>query len=263
MALSIAVTLAGCSPVASPPVAAEPSAVQLPRVPRIGFLTSSPPDSLVAQGGYQQLLQGLRDYGYLEGETILIEYRSSDGHPERFPALAAELINLSVDAIVVGDARAVSDTLEATTTIPVITPSGDIWGARYVSSLSRPGGNLTGLTNVATGLSGKRLELLLEAVPGASRVAVLRNAALPSGEPLWSESQAAARALGIQLVPLEIYSAADISTAFERAKAEAADALIVLPDPLANTNAREISGWPINHAFPPCMECVHSWKSAG
>jgi len=176
----------------------------------------------------------------MEGETVTIEYRSSDGRPERFPALAAELASLPVDAIVVGDARALTDALAATTTIPVVTPIGDPSGAGIEPSLSSPGGNLTGVTNLATGLSGKRLQLLHDVVPGASRIGVLRNAALPSSEPLMAETRAAAQARGIELVELEIQSASDIAGAFELATGEVVQGLIVLPDPLANINAQEI-----------------------
>jgi putative ABC transport system substrate-binding protein len=198
----------------------------------------------------------------VEGETIVIEYRSSDGQPERFPALAAELAELPVDAIVVGDFRALADALKATTTIPVVTPIGDASGTGLEPSLPTPSGNLTGVTNLATGLSGKRLQLLHAVAPAASRVAVLRNAALPNSGPLMAESQAAAQTLGIELLELEIQSADDIEGAFGRATAEGADGLVVLPDPLANTNAREIVRR-ANQAGLPTMYGVRLFVDAG
>src|SRR5262245_12529225 len=141
---------------------------QSPKIPRIGYLTvadSSRP--------YQAFLQGLHDLGYVEGRNIAIEYRSADGKRERVPGLAAELVRLKVDIIVTDGIGPSQDAKKATSTIPIVmTSSGDPVGIGLIASLSRPGGNVTGLTSFSAGLGGKLLELLKEVVPRLARVAI-------------------------------------------------------------------------------------------
>ena len=212
------------------------------RVHRVGYLTSSAPDSPASVDGFQQFRQRLQEIGYVEGQNLAIEYRYSDGKDERFSLLADELVGLPVDVIVVGDSRAIPTVKAATSIIPIVMAnSGDVVGQGLVQSLAQPGGNLTGLTNLSRPLNGKRLELLLAAVPGASRVAVLWNSAHP-GEALdWGDSQTVAPTLGIELVSLGVQSAEELEGAFHTAIGKHADALYVMPDPLTNTSAKRIA----------------------
>jgi len=162
------------------------------KVYRIGYLApDSPPAHL-----WEALLDGLRERGYLEGRNLVFERRFSEGQAERFPELAAELVRLRVDCIIVPTTPAALAAKHATQTIPiVITAAIDPVGTGLVASLARPGGNLTGLSVLAPELNGKRLELLKEVVPGMNRVAVFWNAANPANASAWQETQAAARAL--------------------------------------------------------------------
>jgi putative ABC transport system substrate-binding protein len=151
------------------PVAAE--AQQAAKAPRIGYLAGN----LAASPHlHEAFRQGLRDLGYVEGRNVVIEYRDAEGKYERFPALAAELVALKVDVIVAANSLAVLPAKQATRTIPIVfTVAANPVGSGLVSSLARPGGNVTGLSFLAPELVGKRLELLTQAVPGVSRVAVL------------------------------------------------------------------------------------------
>src|SRR5580765_5781109 len=155
------------------------AAQQPKKVPRIGFVSGignpSNPGPNVA--GFRQ---GLRDFGYIEGKNILVEYRYTEGKGDRNPSLVAELVQLKVDVLVVGGPGGLSAAKQATKTIPiVIVTQADPVGSGYIDSLARPGGNITGLTRLTRELSGKRLELLKEAVPGISRVGVLWDGNAP------------------------------------------------------------------------------------
>jgi len=146
------------------------------KVYRLGVLVST------AQGFQREpLLQGLRELGYIEGKNITIEYRSAEGDFKRLPEFAAELVRLKVDVIVSSSNPAIIALKQATNTIPVVmTIVGDPVGAGFIASLAHPGGNITGLTNIAEQLSGKRLELLKEINPKIARVAVFRNPTIPT-----------------------------------------------------------------------------------
>ena len=183
------------------------------RVYRIGFLDTTP---LLAPR-WEALLDGLRERGYREGQNLVFERRFSDGHAERFPELAAELVRLRVDCIIVTTTPAALAAQHATQTIPIVmTAVLDPVGAGLVASLAWPGGNLTGLSVVGPQLSAKRLELLQEVVPGMTRVAVLWNAANPANAAVWHETQAAARALGLLLHSQEVRGPQDLEGAFAR-----------------------------------------------
>src|SRR5215813_1241253 len=187
------------------PLAAE--AQQPGKVYRIGYLDTTPPPAHV----WDALLDGLRERGYSEGRNLVFERRFSEGHAERFPELAAELVRLRVDCIIVPTTPAALAAKNATQTIPIVmTTANDPVGAGLVASLARPGGNLTGLSTLAPELSGKRLELLQEVVPGLTQVAVLWNAANPANTSVWQETQAAARALGLQLHAQDVRSPQDL-----------------------------------------------------
>lgn len=189
------------------------------KVARIGLIRSgSPPDPFV-----EAFLQGLRDLGYVEGRTIAIEYRWAEGRRERIPEFAEELVRLKVDVIVTPDVQLIK---RVTATIPVVSPTmTDPVGAGLVASLTRPGGNITGLSLMSRELSAKRLELLKETVPKVSRVAVLRDPRTTvSVEPM----DAAARTLGLALQILEVRSVDDFEKAFAAAKQAQAGAVNIL-----------------------------------
>jgi putative ABC transport system substrate-binding protein len=185
--------------------------------------------------------QGLRDLGYIEGQNITIEYRHADNQRDRLPALAAELVRLPVDVLVTGGENAARVVQQATHTIPIVLAAGeDPVELGLVASLARPGGNLTGLSLMSVELEGKRLELLKEAVPTASRVGVLFNPASTGVIPRWRETESAARSLGVQLHPLEVRSAEELERAFAAATSAGVGALIVWRNFLIDTHRTRI-----------------------
>ena len=180
--------------------------------------------------------QGLRELGYIEGRNILIEYRWAEGNTELFPVLAAELVAFKVDVIVTaGGTLGALAAKRATTTLPIVfTVVGDPIAEGLVTSLARPGGNLTGLSNVTTDMVGKWIELLKQVVPGVSLIAVLlKPDSMPEGakEVRLKEAAVSARALGVQLQVMEAGDAADFDTAFSDMSAKRAGALVVLTTP--------------------------------
>ena len=185
--------------------------------------------------------RGLRDLGYTEGQNLVIEWRYAEGKRERLPALAAELVKLKVDVIVAWNTPAAEAAKQVTGTVPIVavTPADPV-GSGLVASLARPGGNVTGLTILAPELSGKRLQLLKEVVPRASRVAVLWNPAHPIAAVYLRETEVAARALGVQLQVLEARVPNDFASAFSAMTKERAQALVVLPDPMSFVNRRQL-----------------------
>jgi putative ABC transport system substrate-binding protein len=193
-------------------------AQQPTKVPRIGWLVYGSPSPESGLGLDEALRQGLRDLGYVEGKNIAFEYRYAEGRPERLPGLAADLVRLKVDLIIApGDVAKVAR--EATATIPIVMmSSNDPVRAGYVASLARPGGNVTGVTFIFDELAGKRLELLKEAVPAITRVAVLWNPTHVDNE--FQEMQGAARTLGIHLQSLEVRAPGELDGAFQAASRE-------------------------------------------
>jgi putative tryptophan/tyrosine transport system substrate-binding protein len=220
--------LTGSAALLAAPVAAE--AQEATKIPRIGWLANNPP---AAPHLLEAFRQGLRELGYVEGHNVVIEYRSSDGNPERLPALAAELVALKVDVIVSGTVLAVLSAKQATRTIPIVfTVAADPIASGLVTSLARPGGNVTGLSILAPELIGKRLELLTEAAPAISPVAVLWE---PSGlgertdKDLLKRAEVAGQALGVRLQFVEARGPADFDRAFSDMTRARAGALTVLP----------------------------------
>ena len=185
--------------------------------------------------------QGLRDLGYVEGQNLVIERRYAEGSTESLRDLAAELVRLQVDVIVTGGANAARVAQHATRTIPIVfMASSDPVGVGLVTSLARPGGNITRLSSLGPELGGKRLELLKEAVPTASRVVVLFNPANISAGHQWREMEGAAWSLGVQLHALEVHHADELEHAFDTATGEGAGALIVFGDFLLGTHRTRI-----------------------
>jgi putative ABC transport system substrate-binding protein len=200
-------------------------AQQPKKVPRIGFLTGP---SLSGQWARADAFrQGLRDLGYVEGKNIVIEWRSAEGNLDRMPTLAAELAQLKVDVIVTAGSRATRSAKAVTGTIPIVMEQvGDPVANRFVASLARPGGNITGLSTLAPELSGKRLELLKEIIPKLSRVAIVGTSTSPSNAQVFKEIEIAAGAFGVTLQYLDVLTAKDIESAFRAASNGRADAVL-------------------------------------
>ena len=206
--------------------------------------------------------QSLRDLDYFEGKNVMIEYRYADGQLDLLPALASELVQLKVDVIVTSATSGVLAAKQATSTIPIVfTALGDPVGSGLVASLARPGGNVTGLSILATELSGKRLELLKEAFPKVTRVVMLWNPT-SSGESLqFKETQAVAKALGVQLQSMEVRGANDFETGFQLAKKEGAQALLAVPSPVTKSNLKQILEFAAKNRLPAMYaapEVVHA-----
>ena len=213
-------------------------AQQPKKVPRIGFLLGGSPSS--ASPFTEAFRQGLRELGYVEGKNIVIEYRWTEGKTERLPDLAAELVRLKVDVIVVGATTQTAAAKKATNTIPIVMAGvGDPIGAGFIASLSRPGGNVTGVTTLMAELSGKRLELLKEAVPKLFRVAALFS---PTGlGPLQlKEVEVAAKSLGLKVQSLEVQAPEDLEPAFSAMKRERSNGLIALRGAIINFQGRQV-----------------------
>jgi putative ABC transport system substrate-binding protein len=207
-------------------------AQQPAKVSRIGFLASGSPSSDAAW--IEAFRQGLRELGYVEGKNIVIDYRYGEGKTDQSPDLATELVQLKVDVIVAGGATPTRAAKNVTKLIPVVMANvTDPVALGLVVSLARPGGNVTGLTNLAPELGGKRLELLKEIVPQLARVAVLGDPSSPSYAPGWRETESAAQSLGVQVQSLEVRAPnPDFAGAFSAITRHRADALLTLSQPL-------------------------------
>jgi putative tryptophan/tyrosine transport system substrate-binding protein len=218
-------------------------------IPRIGILIGSSASSFSAR--VETFRQRLRELGYVEGKNIFIEYRYAEGKLERLPDLAAELVRLKVDVIVTGGGPTILAAKRASATIPIVfAGAADPVGSGLVSSLARPGGNITGLSVIAPDLDGKRLELLKEAFPKVARVAFLwQSGAVRGNEPL-TGLEAAAKALGLKLQSLEVRSLDDFDSAFARAKRDGAQALITSTGPHINTQQRQVFDFAAKNRLP-------------
>ena len=203
-------------------------AQQPKKVPRIGYLSALDPATESTRS--EAIRLALRELGYIEGQNIAIEYRYAEGKSDRYPELAAELVRLKVDIIVVAGGPTIRAAKNATKTIPIVMVGRGIdpVEAGLVESLARPGGNVTGLTNLARELGGKRLELLKEAVPKLARVAVLYDPAVPASVREVKEVlPVAARALGLTIQPWEVRAADDFERVFAALNKERPDGLYV------------------------------------
>ena len=225
------------------------SAAQKPaQVPLIGYLSAGPSGP---SPNIEAFRQGLRALGFAEGQTIAIEYRYAAGRDDRLADLAAELVRLKVELIVTDSSPAARAAQQASKTIPIVmAASGDPLGTGLIASLARPGGNITGLSHLSPELSGKRLELLKEAFPRASPVAILWNATNPDKVSDFKETQAAARGLGVQLQSLEVRTANDFDKAFAAATSKRAKALITLSDPLTGSRGKRILDFALKNRLP-------------
>ncbi len=239
--LAVSLTLA--------PVA--PEAQQPTKTPRIGFLSpgsSSDPRNALTLGA---LGQGLRELGYVEGQNIAIESRWAEGRYDRLPGLAAELVRLKVDVIATYTAPAIQATKQATATIPIVMGGViDPVAPGFVTSLARPGGNITGLSIMAPEVVEKQLEILKEVVPKVTRVAVLGNPANPGTAPQLRHAQDAARALKLQLQSLEALGPNDIDSAFAAMTKERAGAVLVLVDAMFEEHRTRITDLAVSRRLP-------------
>jgi putative tryptophan/tyrosine transport system substrate-binding protein len=207
------------------------------KVYRIGILETIPAAQNAAN--LDALRKGLRDLGYIEGQNLVIEYRSAEDHAEQFPGLASELVRLKVDLIVTRGTPAAQAAKNVNGTIPVVMAA---MGAPLVvvASLAHPGGNVTGMTTFSAELIGKRIELLKELVPGLSRLALLHNIGNPMSPPEWEEAKVAARSLGLQAELLDVRNEEDLRGAFQVAVQHHVDALLIGADGLTQAHQRMI-----------------------
>jgi ABC-type uncharacterized transport system substrate-binding protein len=221
------------------------------KVPRIGVLL--PGVSPTAPDGPQHapLQQDLRELGWVAGQTLVIEYRWAEGHLERLPALAADLVRLPVDVLVAGGNAAIAAAQQATRTIPIVMFDGnDPVGAQFIASLARPGGNITGTVDAGPAMAGKLLEVLTEAVPQARRVAVLYNPTHPGIRDYEQASLVAQQALGVTLQPVEVRQPSDIEPAFQSLLRERPDALYVVGNPVVAIHRQAIVDFAAWHRVP-------------
>ena len=218
------------------------------KVPRIGFLS---PLSLTADTRLESFRQGLRELGYVDGQTIAFEFRLADGKPERLPALAAELVRLKVDVIVATAQASTEAARQATSTIPIVfAVVGDPVAVGLVASLARPGGNVTGLASVAPEVVGKQLELLKEVAPKISRVAILQNPSNPGHSEVLRQAEAAARVLGLQLHVSQARTPAEIDAAFAAMRSQRADGVLVARDALVLVQRNQIAALAAKNRLP-------------
>ena len=216
-----------------------PAQAQQPtKVARIGYL--SPGDPVSRTYRTEAFRQGLKELGYIEGKNIAIEYRFAEARSERLPELAQDLVRLKVDIIFAGGHPATEAAKNATQTIPIVTSSQDPVSSGFVVGLARPGGNITGLTNLTSELVGKRLELLKEVIPQLFRVAVLWTPSHPAST-IWRRTEVVAQSLGVQLQGAEIRERDDLELAFVAIKRERAEALLMLRNPLVNDLTKRIA----------------------
>lgn len=226
LATALVATVAGLLLLA----AQRPAEAQPPReVLRLGFISSSTTD--IASPLLAALRQGLRDLGYEERKNLSIEYRFAESRAQ-LPALAADLVKLRVAVIVAGGSEGILAAQKATSTIPIVmTNSGDPVRDGFVASLRKPGGNITGLTQISPQLAGKRVQILADLVPRLARVAILWHPYHPNTPFTFEETRAAAEQLGLRAVSLEVRDPQQFEEAFRVAAKEAAEAMIVLRDP--------------------------------
>jgi len=225
-------------------------AQQATKIPKIGYLTGATRDGQAAR--IEAFRQGLRELGYVEGKNIVIEYRYAEGNLDRLPTLAAELVRLKIDVIVTGGGPNTRAAKEATSTIPIVmAQDGDPVANGFVASLARPGGNITGLANLAPELMGKQLELLKEIIPKLSRVAILGGTSTStSTAQQLKEIELASSAFKVKVQYLSVQSSKDIETAFQAASEGRVGAILVLAGPIFNSNRPQIAKLAVKSRLP-------------
>ncbi len=237
------------------------SAQPAAKVARIGCLWSG--SAAAFSSRLQALREGLRELGYRERQTVALECRFADGELNRLPALAVEVVNLKPDVIVTAGDAAIRAAREATRMIPIVVANvGDLVGPGHVASLARPGGNITGLVDMSPELSAKRLELVKEAIPKITRVAILWNPTNPVKVADTRQAQTAAGALGIQVLSVEARNASDLEPGFAAMARERVDALLVSDDALINNNRKLIVDLAARTRLP-AIYFNNAWAHAG
>jgi putative ABC transport system substrate-binding protein len=236
-------------------------AQQAGKVWRVGFL--NPGSTPSTDGRIAAFRVGLRELGYVEDKDIVIDRRYAEGRVERLSTMARDLVRLKVDVIVAIGTASVEAVKDATQTIPIILSSGDPVGSGHVASLARPGGNITGLTNLTPELAGKRLELLKEAVPRLSKVAVVWNPGSPAADLRMKEAQVAARSLQLLLHSAEVRSPNDLEPAFLAMKKERAAALITLRGPLIVNQSKRILDLAAKNRLPAMYDDRSTVEAGG
>jgi putative ABC transport system substrate-binding protein len=227
-----------------------PANAQQKDLPRIGYLATVSISSI--RDRYEAFQQGLRDHGYSVGTNAVLESRFAGGKPERLPHLAAELIRLKVDVIVTSGPPSTRAARKASSTIPIVMAEDpDPVASGLISSLARPGGNITGLSTLSPEISGKRLEIIKEMLPNVSRIAVLGTANTESRR----ELDSAAQGLGVQLGYLKIQDATDLERAFLQATQTRADAAIVLENPVILSQRRQV----VDFATKSRLPAIYPW----
>jgi putative ABC transport system substrate-binding protein len=228
------------------PLAAE---AQPGKIPRLCFLTFDP--GTPQSSRFTPFFQGLRDLGYVDGRNIAIDYLSVDGQAERFPALAADCVRLKADVIVVTTTPGAQAAKNATRTIPIVLLAlGDPVATGLVTSLARPGGNVTGVTQMSSGLAAKRLELLKEAVPRISRVLVLSYLVDAIAPPQVKELETAARSLGVKLLVQDIRTADDLPAAFDAGVRERAEGFLATAESIFVVQRKRVVELAAQHRMP-------------
>jgi putative ABC transport system substrate-binding protein len=236
-------------------------AQQSNKVPRIGYVDAGSPATTGHRA--EAFVQGLRDLGYVEGQNILIEYRWAGGKLERLPAFVEDIVRLKVDVIVSSATPAIRLAKEQTSTIPIVMAGvTDPVGVGFVTSLSHPGGNITGLTHLSPDLSGKRLELLKEVVPRLRRVAVLWNPDHPGQPAAFKDTRVAAQALKVTVISIETRNKEEIERALSGIGKERPQGLFELPDPLTFFNRELITQFAAKHKLP-AMYSFREYVDAG
>jgi len=217
-------------------------AQQTPKIPHVGILFVGGRD----QPHLESFKEGMRELGYTEGKNVIFEYRYAEGNYDRLPDLAADLVEKKVDVIVTTSSLSAQAARKVTSTVPIVMTSGGVIERGLAESLAKPGGNVTGLTVLATDLSGKRVELLKEAFPKSRRVAALWSKVSLG----FKETQDAAKALAVPLHPIELRQADDIDKAFVEMSKAHVDALLVVLSPLVTLHSKRIAELALQHRLP-------------
>ena len=250
---AIVAILLGCEAIAD--------AQQPKKVPRIGFMLEGPATS----PRIEALRQGLRELGYVEGQNIAIESRHAEGKRERLPDLAAELVRLKVNVIVTSGIPSSLAAKNATTSVPIVFAgiSADPIATGLVTSLARPGGNVTGFPVLGPELSGKRVELLKETFPKLARLAILWNPATPGKLIEFKEAEAAAKSLRIQVQSVEVQGRNDFEGAFAAITKQRANGLLTIPDPLTNGQTGRIVDFATKSRLPAMFDLIEAVETGG
>ena len=237
-------------------------AQQPTKIPRIAFLGTA--SASVVADRVDAFRKGLRELGYLEGENILIEYRFGEGKSDEVASLATELARSKVDVIITAGPAATRSAKEATVTIPIVMGNeGDPVGSGFVSSLARPGGNITGLSALSPEISGKQLEILKEIVPKLSRVVTLGNSTTPGNTQALKEIELAAKALGVQAQYLEVRVPKDIEIAFGSASKRRADAVLALQNPVLTFARKQVVMLALKNRMPAAYHSIEFVEDGG